>query len=123
MKDPTSVMPPATWVELARADLDAGAAAVIAEGRESGTVGIYAADGSARADVVDALLDGVGAERLIFEAPRKDQQAWLIRHVGPEVNLANVGAARSPRPRSTAPRAPGRHDARRVHAPAPVPTT
>jgi phosphosulfolactate synthase len=89
-KHPTSVMPPATWVELVRADLAAGASAVIAEGRESGTVGMYAADGSARADVVDALLDDIGAERLVFEAPRKDQQAWLIGRVGPEVNLGNV---------------------------------
>ena len=92
-KQPTSVMPPATWVELAQADLDAGAAAVIAEGRESGTVGMYAADGSARTDVVDALLDGVGADRLIFEAPRKDQQAWLIRHVGHRGQPGQRGAA------------------------------
>jgi phosphosulfolactate synthase len=90
MKSPTSVLTPATWVELARADLDAGATAVIAEGRESGTVGLYTADGSVRTDVVDALLDHVGAERLLFEAPRKDQQAWLVCHVGPDVNLANV---------------------------------
>jgi len=90
MKEPASVLTPATWVQLARADLDAGAAAVVAEGRESGTVGLYNADGSVRTDVVDALLDHVGAERLLFEAPRKDQQAWLIRHVGPAVNLANV---------------------------------
>jgi phosphosulfolactate synthase len=90
LKDPTSVLTPETWVELARADLDAGAAAVIAEGRESGTVGLYAADGSVRTDVVDALLTHVGAEGLLFEAPRKAQQAWLIRHVGPDVNLANV---------------------------------
>ena len=90
MKEPTSVLSPATWVELARADLYAGAATVIAEGRESGTVGLYAPDASVRTDVVDALVDHVGAERLLFEAPRKDQQAWLIRHIGPEVNLANV---------------------------------
>ena len=95
MKQPIASSPPATWVELALADLDAGAAAVIAEGRESGTVGIYAADGSVRADVVDALLDHVGADRIIFEAPRKDQQAWIIRYVGHEVNLANV-APREP---------------------------
>ncbi|HLM64681.1 MAG TPA: phosphosulfolactate synthase [Acidimicrobiales bacterium] len=90
LKEPTSVLTPETWVESARADLDAGAAMVIAEGRESGTVGLYTADGSVRTDVVDALLAHVGPERLLFEAPRKDQQAWLIRHVGPEVNLANV---------------------------------
>ena len=27
---------------------------------------------------------------MLFEAPRKDQQAWLIRKLGPEVNLANI---------------------------------
>ena len=26
----------------------------------------------------------------MFEAPRKDQQAWFINRFGPEVNLANV---------------------------------
>jgi phosphosulfolactate synthase len=92
LKREGSAMPAAMWVELARADLESGAAAVIAEGRESGTVGIYSEDGSARPDVVDALLDGVGPERLVFEAPRKDQQAWLIRHVGTDVNVGNVAA-------------------------------
>jgi phosphosulfolactate synthase len=90
MKDPASVLTPATWVELACADLDAGATAVLTEGRESGMVGLYAADGSVRGDVVDALLDRVGAHRLIFEAPHRHQQAWLIRRIGPDVNLANV---------------------------------
>jgi phosphosulfolactate synthase len=90
MKDPASVLTPATWVELAGADLEAGATAVLTEGRESGMVGLYAADGSVRGAVVDALLDGVGANRLIFEAPHRHQQAWLIRRIGPDVNLANV---------------------------------
>ena len=43
-----------------------------------------------RADVVEALLDEIGPERLLFEAPRKEQQAWFINHVGAEVNLSNV---------------------------------
>jgi phosphosulfolactate synthase len=90
LKEPTSVLSPATWVELAQMDLDAGAAAVITEGRETGTVGLYGPDGSVRTDVVAALLDHVTAEQLVFEAPRKDQQAWFIRHVGAEVNLANI---------------------------------
>jgi phosphosulfolactate synthase len=90
MKDPSSVLTPATWVELARADLDAGASAVLTEGRESGNVGLYAADGSVRAEVVDALVDGIGPDHLIFEAPHRPQQAWLIRRIGPDVNLANV---------------------------------
>jgi phosphosulfolactate synthase len=91
-KDPERTLSPESWVDLAIADLDAGAEWVIAEGRESGTVGIYGRDGSVRAGVVDTLLEHVGAERLFFEAPRKDQQAWFINHVGAEVNLSNVPA-------------------------------
>ena len=56
----------------------------------SGTVGIYGPDGHVRADVVEALLDEIGPERLLFEAPRKEQQAWFINHVGADVNLSNV---------------------------------
>ena len=81
-KDPGRVLAPDEWVALARADLDAGATWVIAEGRESGTVGIYDRDGSVRVEVVEALLEHVGAEHLLFEAPRKEQQAWFINHVG-----------------------------------------
>ena len=62
----------------------------ITEGRESGTVGIYREDGSIRTDAVAAAVRGGGVDRVLFEAPRKDQQAWLIREFGPDVNLANI---------------------------------
>jgi phosphosulfolactate synthase len=32
----------------------------------------------------------VGLSRVVFEAPRKEQQAWLIRRFGANVNLGNV---------------------------------
>jgi phosphosulfolactate synthase len=89
-KDPNRTLPADEWVSLTRRDLDAGAAWVVVEGRESGTVGIYGADGHVRAEVVEALLDEIGPERLLFEAPRKEQQAWFINHVGANVNLSNV---------------------------------
>jgi phosphosulfolactate synthase len=89
-KDPTCVLQPDTWVRLALADLEAGASWVVIEGRESGTVGLYRRDGTVRGDVVDALVSHVPLERVVFEAPGKDQQAWFIRNLGPEVNLANV---------------------------------
>jgi phosphosulfolactate synthase len=88
-KDPRACPDPAAWaVETAR-DLGAGAAWVVAEGRESGTVGLYERDGSVRSALVDALV-AVSPTRVVFEAPRKDQQAWLIRHLGPDVSLGNV---------------------------------
>jgi phosphosulfolactate synthase len=40
---------------------------------------------------VAAVVDGVGLERVIFEAPRPEQQVWFVRRFGPEVNLGNVG--------------------------------
>jgi len=70
--------------------IDAGAAAVICEGRMSGDSGLYLPDGSIRDELVDALITAAGPQRLIFEAPRRSQQAWLIRHLGPDVNLGNV---------------------------------
>ena len=89
-KDPEHIMSPGEWAQEIKGDLDTGARWVLTEGRESGTVGLYRADGSVREDVVAAATNVDGASRILFEAPRKDQQAWLIRAFGPEVNLANI---------------------------------
>ena len=89
-KDPHEVLTPGEWTSEVAGDLAAGARWVITEGRESGTVGIYREDGSIREDVVAAAVRGGGIDRILFEAPRKDQQAWLIRTFGPDVNLANI---------------------------------
>ena len=86
-------MPCADWADEVRGDLAAGATWVLTEGRESGTVGIYDPAGTVREDVIAAVLDVGGVERVVFEAPRKDQQAWFIRHCGPNVNLANIPIA------------------------------
>ena len=78
------------WVRQMMDALDAGAAAVVCEGRVSGDSGLYWPDGSIRDELVDALITAAGAQRLIFEAPRRSQQAWLIRHLGSDVNLGNI---------------------------------
>ncbi len=62
----------------------------MAEGRESGTVGLYDADGSVREDLLDELASSAAAGRIIYEAPQRSQQAHLIRRLGPEVNLGNI---------------------------------
>lgn len=91
-KDPNVSMTAEEWTQEVAGDLDAGACWVVTEGRESGTVGIYRSDGSVREDIVAAAVRGADVDRLLFEAPRKDQQAWLIRAFGPDVNLANIPA-------------------------------
>jgi len=84
---------PASWGEEAAADLRAGATMIVAEGRESGTVGIYRPDGTVREDIVGELVQRVDVAKVVFEAPRKDQQSWLICTFGRDVNLGNVPVA------------------------------
>ncbi|MFO7255965.1 phosphosulfolactate synthase [Limnochorda sp.] len=78
--------------ETVQADLAAGAAWVIVEGRESGAdVGIYRADGSIDDSLVEALVEAAGGSQwLLWEAPRKSQQQALLQRFGVNVNLGNV---------------------------------
>ena len=89
-KDPGEPARPERWLEEARRDVDSGACWLVAEGRESGTVGLYTADGLVRADLVDALEHHELGVPVVYEAPRRAQQAWLVNHLGTNVNLANI---------------------------------
>jgi phosphosulfolactate synthase len=90
-KDAAAVVSPARWVEAINAELEAGAEYVILEGRESGSAGMYRGSGEIRMGLIQEILDsGIPPERLLFEAPQKHQQVWLIETIGPDVNLANI---------------------------------
>lgn len=90
VKDAAVPVAATEWAEEMNADLAAGATWVVAEGRESGTVGIYEPDGSVRAAFVEELIGSVELARVIFETPSKAQQSWFIRRFGPDVNLGNI---------------------------------
>jgi phosphosulfolactate synthase len=89
-KDSQFIMAPYVWVEQIEADLAAGAWKVIAEARESGTAGIYRADGEVRTGLIDEIVHAIDVERLIFEAPQREQQVWLLHRFGSECNLGNI---------------------------------
>jgi phosphosulfolactate synthase len=89
-KDNTRIMAPFRWVEQIQSELEAGAWKVIAEARESGSVGIFRHDGEVRMGLIDEIAHAVEPEKVLFEAPRKDQQVWFIRRFGPDVNLGNI---------------------------------
>lgn len=93
-KHPDALMTPKGWAEEMGRDLEAGATYAITEGREYGNVGLYNEHGQVQeapaAQVVDLVDHEIGLARVIFEAPSKDQQAWFINRVGPEVNLGNI---------------------------------
>ncbi len=92
-KDPGVRLTPEQWAQAVSRDLQAGATWVLAEGRASGTVGIYDASGTVRPDVIEAMVSVTGPGAIVFEAPRDHQQAWFVRRFGPDVNLANVHPA------------------------------
>jgi len=77
-------------IEDLQQELDAGAEKVIIEARESGTFGIFNAEGEVIADHLDAMLAATGIQQMIFEAPRASQQQWLITNLGNSINLGNV---------------------------------
>ena len=89
-KDAERIMPPYKWVQLIRAELEAGSWKVICEARESGTAGLFRPNGEVRSGLVEEIVDMVGQERVLFEAPQKEQQVWFLRRFGPNVNLGNI---------------------------------
>ncbi len=89
-KDAAEIMAPYRWVEQIQSELAAGAWKVIAEARESGTAGIYRADGEVRMGLIDEIAHGVDPANLLFEAPQKDQQVWFLRRFGADANLGNI---------------------------------
>jgi phosphosulfolactate synthase len=89
-KDNTRIMAPFRWVEQIQSELEAGAWKVIAEARESGTVGIFRHDGEVRMGLIDEIVHAIPPDRILFEAPRRDQQVWFVRRFGPDVNLGNI---------------------------------
>jgi len=84
------VYSPDEWVAMMKAELNAGSKKVIAEARESGTIGIYNDDGSINSTIINAIAENVGMDNVIWEAPMKSQQAWFIKQFGANVNLGNI---------------------------------
>jgi phosphosulfolactate synthase len=84
------VIPNEDWVMHMKAELEAGAWKVIAEARESGTIGIYNADGSANGELIDDIMKEISVDDVLWEAPVKPQQVMFIQLVGANVNLGNI---------------------------------
>jgi phosphosulfolactate synthase len=89
-KDAEHIIPPYKWIELMRAELQAGAAYVIAEAREAGNVGIYRGTGEVREGLVQEILTQIPEEKILWEAPQKAQQLYFIELLGCNVNLGNI---------------------------------
>ncbi len=89
-KDAEEISAPYQWVEWIKEEQQAGSWKVITEARESGTAGIFRTTGEVRSGLIDEIAHEIDVTTLLFEAPQKDQQAWFIKHFGPDVNLGNI---------------------------------
>lgn len=90
-KEEGFVIRPAMWTSMMKTELQAGSFKVIAEARESGTVGIYRASGHAHTLLINKILSTINKDDILWEAPQKSQQVWFIKLLGADVNLGNIG--------------------------------
>ncbi|MFN5910885.1 MAG: phosphosulfolactate synthase [Bacteroidota bacterium] len=90
-KDSGILISPGKWIKMMSTELQAGSWKVIAEGREAGNVGVFRPNGTAHTLLVNRIISKVAPEKILWEAPQKNQQVWFIRLFGAEVTLGNIG--------------------------------
>lgn len=90
-KEEGVIIHPARWITMMQSELEAGASKVIAEARESGTVGIFHKNGSAHTMLINRIVGKVKIENIIWETPLKSQQVYFLKLFGCNVNVGNIG--------------------------------
>lgn len=90
-KEEGIIIHPNMWITMMQKELEAGSWKVIAEARESGTVGIYRKNGQAHSLLINKIISKVNPENILWEAPLKAQQVYFIKMFGANVNLGNIG--------------------------------
>jgi len=89
-KDAAKIIPPYKWIDQMQKELDAGSWKVIGEAREGGNVGLFRDSGEVRQGLVEEILTKIPEEKIIWEAPQKEQQVWFVKLLGANVNLGNI---------------------------------
>jgi phosphosulfolactate synthase len=89
-KEEGIIIHPTKWIKMMNSELQAGSSKVIAEARESGTVGIFHRNGSTHVLLVNKITSKVPVENIIWETPQKSQQVYFIKLFGSNVNLGNI---------------------------------
>lgn len=80
-------------IDYMQKELDAGSSLIIVEAREGGkNIGIYDASGNAKEDEIDYILNHINGDKILWEAPNKDQQVFFLLKLGNDVNLGNISS-------------------------------
>ncbi|MEC7646172.1 MAG: phosphosulfolactate synthase [Bacteroidota bacterium] len=80
------------WIKWMQNELTAGSWKVIAEARESGNIGIYNEKNQIKSKLIDSITEAIPNDKIIWETPKKHQQAWFIKKFGANVNLGNINS-------------------------------
>ena len=78
------------WIKWMQNELDAGSWKVIAEAREGGNAGICNDDGGIKSELIDEITKSISSDKILWEAPKKDQQIYFIKKLGANINLGNI---------------------------------
>ena len=89
-KEEGIIIHPNKWIEMMQKEIEAGAWKVIAEARESGTVGIYRPNGKAHVVLINKIIAKIPQEKIIWETPNKSGQVYFIKLLGANANLGNI---------------------------------
>lgn len=78
--------------------VESGADHIILEAREQGEgYSVFKEDKSKNRKLLDSILHYLPLKQVIFEAPNRKSQVFLIKEVGPNVNLGNIPFDEIPR--------------------------
>lgn len=80
-------------IDFITTDIESGSDMVIVEGRESGkNIGIYDNQGKVKSDDLKEIYEATPKDKVLWEAPQKNQQVELILSLGNDVNLGNINS-------------------------------
>lgn len=78
-------------IELMQKDLENGSEMVIIEAREGGKgIGVMNKEGKVQFDELDKIMENVGIDNVMIEAPDKGQQQDIFIHYGPRASVGNI---------------------------------
>ncbi len=78
-------------IDLIKTDIENNVDMVIVEARESGKkIGIFDDNGNIKKDELKEISENTPKDKVMWEAPQKNQQAELILTLGNNVNLGNI---------------------------------
>ena len=89
-KEEGILISPAKWIKMMANELQAGSWKVIAEGRESGSVGIFRPNGKPHTMLINKIISKIDSSKILWESPTKKQQTWFVNLFNENVNLGNI---------------------------------